>query len=391
MENNQLVLVDAKEFGIEESKALQVTQAFTTELAELALLDVQFNEISVQEITPELVKLAKELRLKYVKKRTTIAKIHKSEKEFYLATSKFIDALKNKATAPIEIKEEKLQSVELHFENLEKERIKKLLIERAELLQPFNLDLTGIDLANMQNDVFDAYFAMVEKKHFEKIEAEKQAELERIEQERINNLHQERNKIALPYFNFWSEFEKTLNFGTQSESDFKAFMNRNINADNEHRIEQAKIKTENERLQKQADELALKLENERKESEAKAKAIEEENQRKLDAERKKAKEEADELARKNEALRKKQADEMKVIQDKIQQDRANSIKEENERKLAEENAKKAPLKVKVLNWIETLNEFNSEGLTPEQLEIINPVISRLVAYKNWAKEQTNKL
>ena len=124
MEKNQLVvLVDAKEFGIEESKALQVTQAFTTELSELALLDIQFNEISVQEITPELVKQAKELRLKYVKKRTTIAKIHKSEKEFYLATSKFIDALKNKATAPIEIKEEKLQSVELHFEKRNKKEI----------------------------------------------------------------------------------------------------------------------------------------------------------------------------------------------------------------------------------------------------------------------------
>ena len=377
MENNQLVvLVDAKEFGIEESKALQVTQAFTTELAELALLDVQFNEISIQEITPELVKLAKELRLKYVKKRTNIAKIHKTEKEFYLATGKFIDALKNKATAPIEIKEEKLQSVELHFENLEKERIKKLLIERAELLKPFNLDLTGIDLANMQNDVFEAYFAMVEKKHFEKIESEKQAEFQRLEQERINNLHQERNKIALPYFNFWSEFEKTLNFGTQSESDFKAFMNRNINADNEHRIEQAKIKAENERLQKQADELALKLENERKESEAKAKAIEEENKKKL---------------AEAEALRKKQADEMKAIQDKLEQDRKLAIEQETKRKQEEENAKKAPLKVKVLNWIETLNEFNSEGLTPEQLEIINPVITRLVAYKNWAKEQTNKL
>lgn len=389
MEKNQLVvLVDAKEFGIEESKALQVTQAFTTELSELALLDIQFNEISVQEITPELVKQAKELRLKYVKKRTTIAKIHKSEKEFYLATSKFIDALKNKATAPIEIKEEKLQSVELHFENLEKERIKKLLIERTELLQPFNLDLTGIDLANMANDVFDAYFAMIEKKHFEKIEAEKQAELARIEQERINKLIAQRKLEIAPYLQFYTE---QTELETYSDIDFCNLILSLQNAKTNYELEQAKIKAENERLQKQADELALKLENERKESEAKAKAIEEENQRKLDEERKKAKEEADELARKNEALRKKQADEMKAIQDKLEQDRKLAIEQETKRKQEEENAKKAPLKVKVLNWIETLNEFNSEGLTPEQLEIINPVISRLVAYKNWAKEQTNKL
>lgn len=373
MENNQLVLVDAKEFGIEESKALQVTQAFTTELAELALLDVQFNEISVQEITPELVKQAKELRLKYVKKRTTIAKIHKSEKEFYLATSNFIDALKNKATAPIEIKEEKLQSVELHFENLEKERIKKLLIERVELLQPFNLDLTGIDLANMQDDVFYAYFAMVEKKHFEKIEAEKQAELARIEQERINKLIAQRKVEIAPYLQFHTE---QTELETYSDIEFSNLILSLQNAKTDYELEQAKIKAENERLQKQADELALKLENERKESEAKAKAIEEENKKKL---------------AEAEALRKKQAEEMKAIQDKLEQNRKLAIEQENKRKQEEENAKKAPLKVKVLNWIETLNEFNSEGLTPEQLEIINPIISRLVAYKNWTKEQTNKL
>lgn len=374
MKNNQLVvLVDAKEFGIEESKALQVAQAFTTELAELALLDVQFNEISVQEITPELVKQARELRLKYVKKRTTIAKIHKSEKEFYLATSKFIDALKNKATAPIEIKEEKLQSVELHFENLEKERIKKILIERTELLQPFNLDLTGIDLANMQNDVFEAYFAMVEKKHFEKIEAEKQAELQRLEQERLNKLIAQRKLEIAPYFQFYTE---QTDLESYSDIEFSNLILSLQNAKSDYELEQAKIKTENERLQKQADELALKLENDRKESERKAKAIEEENKKKL---------------AKSEALRKKQADEMKAIQDKLEQDRKLAIEQETKRKQEEENAKKAPLKVKVLNWIETLNEFNSEGLTPEQLEFINPVISRLVAYKNWAKEQTNKL
>lgn len=374
MENNQLVvLVDAKDFGIEESKALQVTQAFTTELAELALLDVQFNEISVQEITPELVKQARELRLKYVKKRTTIAKIHKSEKEFYLATSKFIDALKNKATAPIEIKEEKLQIVELHFENLEKERIKKLLIERTELLQPFNVDLTGIDLANMANDVFDAYFAMVEKKHIEKIEAEKQAELQRLEQERINKLIASRKLEIAPYLQFYTE---QTELETYSDIEFSNLILSLQNAKSEYELEQAKIKAENERLQKQADELALKLENERKEAERKAKAIEEENQKKL---------------AEAEALRKKQADEMKAIQDKLEQDRKLAIEQENKRKQEEENAKKAPLKIKVLNWIETLNEFNSEGLTVEQLEIINPVISKLVAYKNWAKEQTNKL
>lgn len=374
MKNNQLVvLVDAKEFGIEESKALQVAQAFTTELAELALLDVQFNEISVQEITPELVKQARELRLKYVKKRTTIAKIHKSEKEFYLATSKFIDALKNKATAPIEIKEEKLQSVELHFENLEKERIKKILFERTELLQPFNLDLTGIDLANMQNDVFEAYFAMVEKKHFEKIEAEKQAELQRLEQERLNKLIAQRKLEIAPYFQFYTE---QTDLESYSDIEFSNLILSLQNAKSDYELEQAKIKTENERLQKQADELALKLENERKESEAKTKAIEKENKRKL---------------AESEALRKKQADEMKAIQDKLEQDRKLAIEQETKRKQEEENAKKAPLKVKVLNWIETLNEFNSEGLTPEQLEFINPVISRLVAYKNWAKEQTNKL
>jgi len=67
------------------------------------------------------------------------------------------------------------------------------------------------------------------------------------EEQRIDNLHKERTKLAMPYYQFWSEFEKTLHFGTQSDGDFNNFMAR---------IEKAKATydLENEKLRKAKEE-----------------------------------------------------------------------------------------------------------------------------------------
>jgi hypothetical protein len=367
MENNQLVvLVDAKEFGIEESKALQITQAFTSELAELSLLDEQFNEISLKEITPELVELAKELRLKYVKKRTNIAKIHKAEKEFYLVSGKFVDALKNKATTPIEIKEEKLKSVEQYFENIEKESLRLLKIERTELLTQFGVEnLDAMQLETMNNEVFNAFYSVCETKYNAKIEAEKQAENARIEKERINKLIASRRLEIAPYLQFYTESTELEKY---SDTEFSNLILSLQNAKTDYELEQAKIKAENERLKKQADDLVLKLENERKEAERKAKAIEEENKKKLDE---------------AEALRKKQADEMKAIQDKLEADRKALQEEKRKQELAEIEAKKAPQKEQIEKWIDSI------VLTKEPFEhvVIDSIKQKFEGFKKWAVSQ----
>jgi len=63
----------------------------------------------------------------------------------------------------------------------------------------------------------------------EQLEALRTPEEERIENEKriaVAALHNERREKALPFHDFWSQFERDLNFGEVSQADFDAFMVR---------------------------------------------------------------------------------------------------------------------------------------------------------------------
>src|SRR5699024_8142263 len=80
--------------------------------------------------------------------------IHTSEKAFYLASGKYVDALKNKLTLPVQQMEEKLTEIEKYFENQEKERAKKLREDREKQLEPYGTDTTFIALDLMSDEQF---------------------------------------------------------------------------------------------------------------------------------------------------------------------------------------------------------------------------------------------
>lgn len=195
---NELVLIDPKEYGLDEKQASDVQNGFLPIIAERDSLAELYSAIVKSEITHDVCLEARELRLKLVKVRTSSEKTGKSLKEFYLAGGRFVDAWRNKNKVVIEQMEEKLDSIENHFINIEKEKIKKLESERISLLLPFqDASLNPGELGNMPETVWNAYFESVKVAHSNKIEAEKQAELkqiaeqkaeaERIEAQRIEN------------------------------------------------------------------------------------------------------------------------------------------------------------------------------------------------------------
>lgn len=294
---NQIVKIDPKEFGLEEAKANQIAEQFKPMLEKMVELEKEFNEIITLPIEEkETAKKAKELRQKYVKVRTGTAEIHKTQKAFYLAGGRFVDGWKNAQLFASQGIEEKLEAIEKHAENLERERIDNLKNERAKLLDGYgveNIDVLG--LGSMSESVWNNFLAGTKLAYEQKIEAEKKAEQERIEREKAEA--EERKRIK----------EENERLKEEAEAQAK-----------ELEIERARVeeqrKVAEEKARKEREEIEAKAAQEKAKQDAILKA-ERQAKEKLEAELK-AKDEAEAKARK-EAEEKAEAELSKGDSEKI--------------------------------------------------------------------------
>ena len=251
----KLEKVNPQEFGLEEKSVKTIEEAFSPKIVERDGLAVIYGELIKQELTYELCANASELRKKLVKVRTGIAGIHKTQKAFFLSAGRFVDAWKNKETLPISQMEEKLTEIETHFENLEKEKAKKIQEERVVELSPFVEDAEERELASMPGDVWSAYLTAKKTAYNDRIEAEKQVELNRIaEEKRIEKERlecerkeaEERKRIE----------EENIKLKKEAEEKEKAEKIRFEKAEKERKIEE-------EKQAKQRQEQEAKLQKER--------------------------------------------------------------------------------------------------------------------------------
>lgn len=231
--------IEAKEFGLEQKQVTDVDLAFAAKQEEIKIINDVYAEIIKKDINKEVANEARKLRLRAVEVKTGIAKIHKSQKAFALAFGRYCDAWKNKETEPIQQIIDNLVQIEKFEEIQEKKRLEKLQNERAEMLSPYAEDAHDRTLSGMDEDVWQAYFALKKKEHEDRIEAEKKAEQERIEKERKDKLRTERREQALPYLEFWTDKEKGIDFAEISAYDFDNFIQR-IKEEKEGKDEKSK-------------------------------------------------------------------------------------------------------------------------------------------------------
>ena len=332
---NEIVKIKASDYGLEESKAKEIESLFTPMLSKMSELETEYNDILKEEINPETCQRAKDLRLSYVKIRTGTAEIHKKAKEFYLNGGRFVDGWKNAQLFASGEKEKTLKSIEDHFENQERERIEKLRTERIELLKPYT-EIEPLALGHMQQDVFDNYLAGIKLAHEQKIIAEKKAEEDRIAKEKKDTEERENQRLE--------------NIKLKEEA---------IERDRLAEIER----------KKQADILAKqKAESDKRENELREKAEVEKKER-------------DRLAA-----------ELKEKEDKEKVEQKRKDDEEKARKAEEKKAKLAPDKVKLLNFMQAINDLpRPEVKSIEAANIAANANSLLVKVANYIKENTNKL
>jgi len=337
---NELTL-SPKEFGIEESKATVIEQSFLPKVVERDGLIAVYENILTKEITKDVCTEAATLRKKLVKVRTGIADIHKTEKAFYLASGRYVDALKNKHTLPIEQMEEKLAEIEKYYENLEKERIAALQATREAELTPYEVEnVQSLALGVMADTVWNNFLAGCKKGYEDKVVAAAQAEADRlaaIEAERIRLEEQAKENERL-----------------RKEAEVK----------------EAELKSAAEKLEAERKEAArlAKIEDDKKAAEI-AK-IEEANRIAME---KAAKELADQ-----QAAAKKIADELQARKDA-------EAKAEAERIAAEKKAAKAPVKEKLRIAIHALS------LQLPESEITADIMAKFDGFKAWATKQVEGL
>lgn len=288
MEKTEIVKIDPKQFGLEEKNVMKIEEAFTPKIIERDALSEVYSELIKGELTEELSVEAGSLRRKLVKVRTGIAEIHKTQKAYFYAAGKFVDAWKNKETEPVTQMESKLSEIEKHAENIEKQRIATLQTEREEELKQYeveNVEVLGLGV--MPNSVWDSFLAGTKASHDAKIAEEKKAEDERV-------------------------------------------------------LAEKKAKEEEEK--KRQEEIRIAAENAKKEAEAEAKKkIEEEKQKAIEAE--KARIAAEKKAEKDrkDALKKAEEDKKAAIEEEKQK----AIKADKEKKLKEESDKKAAIELEL--------------------------------------------
>jgi len=264
---NEIVKINASDYGLDSTKAQEIEAMFLPMLNKMKELEKDYNEIIKLPINPETCQKAKELRLQYVRIRTGTAEIHKELKAFYLNGGRFVDGWKNAQLFASQEIEETLKKIENHFEILEAERKAKIKAERIAMIQPYVEDVNTFMLGEMTENAFKILFAGAKSQYEARIAAEKKAEEER--QAAIKAEQERQEKIRLENIRLQKEAKaKEKQYAAERE---KA------------RLEQERIEKERaierERFEKEKAELLAK-------ETARLKVIEDEKRAKAQTERK---------------------------------------------------------------------------------------------------------
>ena len=357
-------LVEYKKYDLDAEKASTIESSFTPKIEERKGFEKVYKEIINKEISKELASEASDLRKKLVKVRTGIARIHKTEKAYFFQAGKFVDALKNKLTEPVVQMEEKLSEIENYYENLEKERLKKLQEDRAKALSDYVQDSYERTLWSMDEDVWNAYFNAKKQAYEDRIEAEKEAERQRLENERLDKLENERKYLIAPYLQFVGD-DASTDFRNMKDEKFNDLLENLKKSKSEYDKKQEEIRKENERL--------------RKEREA-----EEKKQAELEAKRKaeEAKKEAE-----HQAQLKKEREQREALERAEKQRKEAEAKAKAEAKRKAKELAKAPIKKQLTLWV---NSFELPQTRTEH-DKVNEIEVKFNNFKKWAKSQINEI
>lgn len=341
IENELIKVVETS--GVEKTKSQRLLEMFTPYFNKMGDIEKKISLLNSDSPNKEDVKIAREIRMALKNNRVAAEKVKDDSKAAMLIEGRLIDSLNNIVKNTSKGLELKCEQIEKDAEIKEAARIEAIRTERAEMLSPYVEDANIFPLGTMTDEQFETMLSGYKLAKQQKIEQEQKAEAERLEREAAEKLEQER------------------------------------------------IRVENERLKAEAVERELRMEQERKAAAEAQRLIDEENKKKIAAieeENKRAREKAAaELKAQKEASEKIAAELEKKKKEETAA--AEKLAAENAAKLAaEKKAAKAPDKQKLKACIELLPEISLPEIKDEQLKSVAADIKvKYAAFKTWALQQ----
>ena len=345
--NDQTELVkfieDAK---LDLNEGEQIKQSYLPFYEQLAQIKEDAKKINFNNPTQLDEKIAKDLRLRTVKVRTGSLQVKDERKRIHALKADLEQQAWNLIKATCLLEEENFEQIEKKREIEEKARKELLKKERTELLSKYCDNASIYPLGDMTDTQFDELFKGLELSYTAKLEAELKAEKER--------------QAAI-------EAEKQR---------------------------QAEIEAENARLKADAEEKEKELAAERAKADAERKAMEEKARIAREASEKEAKRikaENDAKLAKERAEKAKLEAELKAKADvelKAKQDAEEKAKHADIERI---KAEKAPDKEKLKNWVDCFAGNSIPIMSEDGTKIAKEINEKFESFKNWAKQQIEKL
>ena len=324
--------------GVTEQTGLNLQQSFLPFFELLDGMEQEAKSIVVQdEHDTQSMERARQVRLQLRDIRINADKKRKELKENSLREGRAIQGVYNIIEYVVKPLEEHLGKQENYAHEMAKKRMEELKELRTKELEPysefvpFGIELGIMDEAEYQKVLNGAKLQLKAKEDAEKAERERLAE-----EQRINKLRQERLAEVRDDWRFVNPTQKDDDLGTMSPETWERFKS-DIQANKEaFEKEQARLREDNERLQKEKEEAERKAELERKQAEELAAKERAEAEAKLKTEREEREKAELELQAKREAEQKAEAERQE---------------QEKARLEAEEKAKAAPEKEKLTAYL----------------------------------------
>lgn len=227
---NQELVVLLEETQLQKERKQEIAKTLGKFFDKALEWEDTINSIKITSPTEEgKMKVAKEQRLALKKMRLDASKRVKAKRDIMkakMADDKLEDTLWLRAGQMIDATFKNLETKAEHNETFkirwEAEEKRKLKEARDKEIEPLSEFIPfGIDYSEMPEAEFRKLVDIAKEAQARKIKEDAQAELDRIEKERIDKLHRERDLMLRPYWSYLDEDVKVSNFGLLDEDQFQ--------------------------------------------------------------------------------------------------------------------------------------------------------------------------
>lgn len=396
---NEITAINPEQFGLQKKEAINIEKAFEPKIKEREILSSQYGELVKKDITQETCVEATELRRKLVKVRTGISDIHKSQKSFFLAAGKFVDAWKNKETVPVTQMEDGLRKIENHFAEIEEAKLEVIRKERNGELAKYEIEYGMGDIAIMPPDVWKHFLSGVKSEFEEKKAQAARSEKERIEAQKKQDLFIVRKEKLIQFAQFGIYENLTIN---TDEKEFITLVEEGEKAKIDFDKIQAAIKSENDRLKRES------IAKEKKEKELKARNVNRNEELRpyivfirdynglLNSEENEYRKELEDIKEGAELqwMSDRKEQQRKAAQEEIDRKEKERLRKESVAKIeADRKAELAPDNERLTKWISdmTIIDIVNDRMSKESVLMAGEIIDKFNKFKTWATEKVNEI